>query len=61
MTDLLLITRKISDEAMTLIEENGIAYKLNEADVAWSPQELAVQMRDVSAMICLLPGRSRPT
>lgn len=56
MTDL-LITRKISDEAMALIEENGIAYKLNETDVAWTPEELAVQMREATAVICLLTDK----
>ncbi len=53
----LLITRKISDEAMALIAENGIAYKLNEADVAWSADELAAQMREATAMICLLTDK----
>lgn len=53
----LLITRKISDAAMALIAENDIAYKLNEADVAWSPEELAAQLREATAVICLLTDK----
>ena len=57
MTTQLLITRKISDEAMALIKETGIAYKVNETDRAWPPEELAVQMGDVEAVICLLTDK----
>lgn len=53
----LLITRKLSDEAMTLIADAGIDYRLNETDVRWLPEELREQIRDVEAVICLLTDK----
>ena len=53
----LLITRKLSDAAMQQIENAGIDCRLNEADVRWSPEELAKQIGDVAAVICLLTDK----
>ena len=57
MTDKVLITQKIYDGAVTLLDEAGLPYHYNDSDETLAPEALQALAAEATALVCLLPNR----
>ncbi len=57
MTDKVLITQKIYDGAVCLLDEAGLPHHYNDSDETLAPEALRALVAEATALVCLLPNR----